>query len=79
MSDSWRSNARQAVGAKTLSNRALQAASLSATAAWCSAHGLAEMSGFKQFAHLKDALGGEEAFFRAIFQHMGLGLPRHRT
>jgi len=46
---------------------------LATTAAWCSAHGLAEMSGFKQFAHLKEALGGEEAFFRAIFQHMGLG------
>ena len=49
---------------------------LATTAAWCSAHGLAEMSGFKQFAHLKEALGGEEPFFRAIFQHMGLGRPR---
>ena len=49
---------------------------LATTAAWCSAHGLAEMAGFKQFEHLKDACGGEVAFFRAIFQHMGL-VPRH--
>ena len=45
---------------------------LATTAAWCSAHGLAEMAGFKQFDHLKEACGGEVAFFRAIFQHMGL-------
>jgi AcrR family transcriptional regulator len=49
---------------------------LATTAAWCSAHGLAEMAGFKQFAHLKDACGGEIAFFRAIFQHMGLAPVR---
>ena len=48
---------------------------LATTAAWCSAHGLAEMAGFKQFAHLKDACGGEIPFLRAIFQHMGL-VPR---
>jgi len=50
---------------------------LATTAAWCSAHGLAEMAGFKQFAHLKDACGGEVAFFRAIFQHMGLAPRPH--
>jgi AcrR family transcriptional regulator len=49
---------------------------LATTAAWCSAHGLAEMAGFKQFEHLKDACGGERAFFKAIFQHMGL-VPKH--
>jgi AcrR family transcriptional regulator len=49
---------------------------LATIAAWCSAHGLAEMAGFKQFQHLKDACGGEEAFFKAIFQHMGL-VPKH--
>lgn len=49
---------------------------LATTAAWCSAHGLAEMAGFKQFDHLKEACGGERAFFRAIFQHMGL-VPKH--
>ena len=45
---------------------------LATVAAWCAAHGLAEMSGFKQFEHLKDALGGETAFFRAVFNHLGL-------
>jgi AcrR family transcriptional regulator len=45
---------------------------LAAVAAWCSAHGLAEMIGFKQFQPLKDALGGEEAFLRGVFEHMGV-------
>jgi AcrR family transcriptional regulator len=45
---------------------------LATTAAWCSAHGLAEMAGFQQFEHLKEACGGEIPFFRAVFQHMGL-------
>jgi AcrR family transcriptional regulator len=45
---------------------------LATTAAWCSAHGLAEMAGFKQFEHLKEACGGEVPFLRAVFQHMGL-------
>jgi len=43
---------------------------LATGAAWCAAHGLAEMASFKQFAHLKTAVGGEEAFFRGIFSHM---------
>ena len=51
---------------------------LATTAAWCSAHGLAEMAGFKQFDHLKEALGGETAFLRAIFAHMGLSPHAHR-
>ena len=51
---------------------------LATVAAWCAAHGLAEMSGFKQFEHLKDAVGGETAFFRAVFNHMGLS-PRHHA
>ena len=45
---------------------------LATTAAWCSAHGLAEMAGFKQFEHLKAALGGEVPFIRAIFHRLGL-------
>jgi len=49
---------------------------LATTAAWCSAHGLAEMAGFKQFERLREACGGEVPFLRAIFQHMGLA-PRH--
>lgn len=49
---------------------------LATSAAWCSAHGLAEMAGFKQFDHLKEACGGEIPFLRAMFQHMGL-VPHH--
>lgn len=43
---------------------------LATTAAWSAAHGLAEMASFKQFDHLKIAVGGEEAFFRGVFEHM---------
>lgn len=39
---------------------------LAAISAWTSAHGLAEMAGFEQFAPLKDALGGETAFYEAV-------------
>ncbi|RAK56589.1 TetR/AcrR family transcriptional regulator [Phenylobacterium deserti] len=53
---------------------------LATVAAWCAAHGLAEMAGFKQFEHLIEALGGETAFFRAVFSHMGLfPRPRHEV
>ncbi|MGA0608075.1 TetR/AcrR family transcriptional regulator [Phenylobacterium sp. VNQ135] len=45
---------------------------LATIASWCAAHGLAEMAGFKQFGHLKEALGGEHAFLAAVLQHMGL-------
>jgi AcrR family transcriptional regulator len=45
---------------------------LAAVAAWCAAHGLAEMMSFPQFQPLKDALGGEEAFLRGVFEHMGI-------
>lgn len=45
---------------------------LATTAAWCAAHGLAEMVAFKQFDHLKITMGGEEAFLRGVFEHMGI-------
>ncbi len=45
---------------------------LASAAAWCGAHGLAEMASFKQFDHLKQELGGERAFFEAVLNHMGL-------
>ena len=45
---------------------------LATIAAWCAGHGLAEMAGFRQFDHLKEALGGETAFLRAVFGHLGL-------
>ena len=49
---------------------------LATIAAWCGAHGLAEMAGFKQFEHLKAELGGEQPFLEAVFNHMGL-FPKH--
>ena len=45
---------------------------LASAAAWCGAHGLAEMAGFKQFDHLKEQLGGERQFLEAVLNHMGL-------
>lgn len=45
---------------------------LASAAAWCGAHGLAEMAGFKQFDHLKAELGGERPFLEAVLNHMGL-------
>ena len=51
---------------------------LATTAAWCAAHGLAEMVAFKQFDPLKDQLGGDEAFLRGVFTHLGIfGAVRH--
>ncbi len=52
---------------------------LATIAAWCAAHGLAEMSGFKQFEHLKAEVGGETAFYRAVFNHMGLSHRHHES
>jgi AcrR family transcriptional regulator len=45
---------------------------LSTIAAWCTAHGVAEMAAFREFDHLKEALGGEEAFVRAVLHRVGL-------
>lgn len=45
---------------------------LATIAAWCAAHGLAEMASFKQFQHLKEECGGELGFLRAVFDHLGL-------
>jgi len=45
---------------------------LASVAAWCAAHGLAEMAGFAQFQRLKEALGGEEAFLRGVFDHLSV-------
>jgi AcrR family transcriptional regulator len=51
---------------------------LASAAAWCGAHGLAEMAGFKQFEHLKQELGGERCFLEAVLSHMGLfPKPQH--
>jgi AcrR family transcriptional regulator len=45
---------------------------LATIAAWCAAHGVAEMIGFKEFEPLKKALGGEDALVRAILDHLGI-------
>ncbi len=45
---------------------------LATIAAWCAAHGLAEMTSFRQFDPLKDGLGGEEGFLRAVLGHLGM-------
>jgi len=45
---------------------------LACIAAWCAAHGLAEMSGFAQFGPLIEHLGGEDAFLRAVLERLGL-------
>ena len=45
---------------------------LATIASWCAAHGVAEMAGFKEFEPLKQQLGGEEAFARAVLDHLGI-------
>jgi AcrR family transcriptional regulator len=45
---------------------------LATIAAWCAAHGLAEMSSFNQFVPLKAELGSEENFLRAVLAHLGM-------
>jgi AcrR family transcriptional regulator len=52
---------------------------LATIAAWCAAHGVAEMAGFKEFEPLKAALGGEEAFVRSLLDHIGVYSRRPRT
>jgi len=51
---------------------------LAIAAAWCAAHGLAEMAGFRQFDHIKTDLGGERAFLAAVLRRMGLYRPPPR-
>ena len=53
---------------------------LATVASWCAVHGLAEMCNFKEFAALKAAMGGEEAFLRGVLRHYGtfsLSGPKH--
>ncbi|HUZ13350.1 MAG TPA: TetR/AcrR family transcriptional regulator [Caulobacteraceae bacterium] len=44
---------------------------LATVAAWCAVHGLAEMACFKEFQPLREAMGGDDAFLRAVLQHYG--------
>ena len=39
-------------------------------AAWCSAHGVAEMVGFSQFKPMIEALGGEDQFIEALMSRV---------
>lgn len=39
-------------------------------AAWCSAHGVAEMVGFAQFQPLIEAMGGEDFFIKALISRI---------
>jgi len=48
---------------------------LATISAWCTAHGVAEMAGFREFDDLKKELGGEEAFVRAVLSHVGIFGP----
>ena len=63
-------------GADPNDQREMQLAQI---AAWCNAHGVAEMAGFKEFEPLKAAMGGEEAFVRAILSHVGIYARRTRA
>jgi AcrR family transcriptional regulator len=56
-------------GADPADERELELATI---AAWCAAHGVAEMAGFKEFEGVKAALGGEEPFVRAVLDHLGI-------
>ena len=51
---------------------------LAQIALWCAAHGVAEMAAFKEFDSLKAALGGEEAFVRALLSRIGVSGLSHR-
>lgn len=44
---------------------------LATVASWCAVHGLAEMCNFKEFASLKELMGGDEAFLKGILRHFG--------
>jgi AcrR family transcriptional regulator len=56
-------------GADPLDRVGLEMATM---AAWAAAHGLAEMAAFRQIEPLKQALGGEDAMVRGVFDHLGL-------
>ena len=69
-------NALIEAGADPTDEREMQLAQI---AAWCNAHGVAEMAGFKEFEPLKAAMGGEEAFVRALLSHVGIFARRPRA
>ena len=64
----WTQVAQAIIEAGSCANdpRELELATISA---WCLAHGVAEMAGFREFDELKTELGGEEGFVRAVLSH----------
>ena len=46
-------------------------AEIATCAMWTAVHGLAEMANFSNFDPLKEALGGERAFYRAMLSNIG--------
>ena len=60
-------------GADPSDGRELQLATI---ASWCAAHGLAEMANFEEFRALKEEMGGDAAFLRAVLRHFGTFSPR---
>ena len=61
------------LGADPTDERELQLATI---ASWCAAHGLAEMADFGDFRALKEEMGGDAAFLRAVLRHFGTFAPR---
>jgi AcrR family transcriptional regulator len=51
---------------------------LTAIAAWSSVHGLAEISRFDKCTPLKELLGGERAFIKAVLEHAPMFLASKR-
>ncbi|MDQ2764324.1 MAG: TetR/AcrR family transcriptional regulator [Pseudomonadota bacterium] len=78
MNSGWR-HVREALvdaGADPADQRELELATIGA---WCAAHGVAEMAGFREFETLKATLGGEEAFVRAVLEHVGVYAHRAKA
>jgi AcrR family transcriptional regulator len=57
---------------KERNDRTTQDIELGIAASWCAAHGISEMVGFRQFDRLKEELGGEREFLKALLEHIKL-------
>ena len=76
--DSAYSSVRDTIAAEGGPGVSPQDVELATIAAWAAAHGLSEIAGFRQFDGLKAELGGEEAFVRAVLEHLGMFSRTHR-
>lgn len=52
---------------------------VTAIGAWCAAHGVSEMIGFKEFEPLRERYGGESGLARVLLQHIGAFRGHVRT